>query len=126
MKQMKQWANYVCPCCQQVSEITNMHLYLCPHLTVAIAREESFYSILNWLETVHTDSLMIEFITASWHGENLSLDPECPQDLKPIYNTSRDIGLHRMWLGLLPVGMVEYQANYYLQIGSRQVLLNWV
>ena len=63
---------------------------------------------------------MLEFITALWHGEHLFLDPECPQALKSMYNTLRDIGLHQMWLGLLPVGMVEYQANYYLQIGSRK------
>ena len=47
-----------------------MHVYICPHPTVAIARENSFHSILTWLEIVHTDPLMLDFITALWHGEN--------------------------------------------------------
>ena len=57
----------------------------------------SFYQphkILSWLETVHTDPLMLEIITAFWHGENLVLDPECPQALKSMYNTLSDIGLY--------------------------------
>ena len=69
---------------------------------------------------------MLELITALWHGENLVLDAECPQDLKSMYSTLRDIGLCQMWLGLLPVGMVNYQANYYLQIGSRKSAKNRV
>ena len=125
MKQMKLWDNDLCPCCQQVTESTTMHLYLCPHPTIAIAREKSFHKILTWLETAHTDPLMLEIITAFWHGENLVLDPECPQALKSMYNTLRDIGLHQMWLGFLPVGMVEYQESYYQQIGSRKSSKKW-
>ena len=69
---------------------------------------KSFHSILTWLQTVHTDPLMLELITVLWYGENLVLDPECPPDLKSMYNSLRDIDLHRICLGLLPVGMVEY------------------
>ena len=42
-----------------------------------------------------------------------------------MYNTLRDIGLHQMWLGFLPVGMVEYQESYYQQIGSRKSSKKW-
>ena len=101
-----------------------MHLYLCPHPTVAMATE-FFYSILTLLETVCTDPLMLELITTLWYGEHLILDPEYPQDLKSMYNTLRDIGLHQMWLGILPIGMVEYYSNYYLQIGSRKSAKKW-
>ena len=67
---MKLWDNDLYPCFQQVSERTTMHLYLCPHLTVATARERSFHKILTWFKKVHTDPLMLEIITAFWHGEN--------------------------------------------------------
>ena len=30
-----------------------------------------------------------------------------------------------MWLGFLPVGMVEYQETYYQQIGSRKSAKKW-
>ena len=30
-----------------------------------------------------------------------------------------------MWLGLLPIGMVECQASYYQQIGSRKSAKKW-
>ena len=86
MKQMKLWGNDLCPCCRQVTESTTMHLYLCPH---------------PWLEIVHTEPLLLEIITTFWHGENLILDPDCPQSLKSMYNTLRDIGLHQTWLGFL-------------------------
>ena len=63
---------------------------------------------------------MLEIITTFWQDENLVLDPECPETLKFMYNNLRDIGLHQMWLGLLPIGMVECQAPYYRQIGSKK------
>ena len=85
LKEMKLWDNDLCPCCQQVIKRSMIHLYLRPHSTIAI---------LTWLETVHTDPLMLEIITAFWHGENLVLDPECSQALKSMYNILRDIDLH--------------------------------
>ena len=122
---MKLWDNDIFPCCEQVSESTTMHLYLCPHSKVAIAREKSLNSILTCLETVYVDPLMLELITTLWHSGNLILDSECCQDLKPMYNTLRDIGLYQIWLCLLHTGMVEYKANYYLQIGSRKSAKKW-
>ena len=53
---------------------SHRELYLCPHPTLAISREKSFHKILDWLETVHTEPLLLEIITAIWHGENLILD----------------------------------------------------
>ena len=102
-----------------------MHLYLCPNPTIAIAREKSFHQILNWLETAHTDPILLEIITSFWHEKNLVLDPECPQVLKSMYNTLRDKGLHQMWLGFLPVGMVDYRETYYQQIESRKSTKKW-
>ena len=125
MKQMKLWDNDLCPCCQQVSESTTTHLFLCPHPTVAMAREKVFHKILTWLETINTESLLLEIITAFWHGENLILDKECPKSLKNIYNTLRDIGLHQMWMGMIPVGMIEYQTEYYQLIGSKKSGKKW-
>ena len=89
MKQMKLWDNNLCLCCQKVSESTTTHLYLCPHPTIAMAREKAFHKILTWLDTIHTESLLLEIITAFWHGENLILDKECPKSLKNIYTTLR-------------------------------------
>mmetsp|Transcript_9156 Transcript_9156/g.9268 ORF Transcript_9156/g.9268 Transcript_9156/m.9268 type:complete len:127 (-) Transcript_9156:554-934(-) len=124
MKQMKLWDNDLCPCYQQVTESTTMHLYLCPHPTVASTREKYFHSILAWLDTVHTDPSLLEILTSFWHGENLILDQDCPQSLKNMYTTLKDIGLNQIWLGLLPVGMIEYQANYSQQIGSKKSAKN--
>ena len=39
MKQMKLWDNDLCPCCQQVTKSTTMHLYLCPRPTLATAKK---------------------------------------------------------------------------------------
>ena len=83
---------------------------------------KSFHKILFWLETFHTDPSMLEIITVFLHGENLVLDHECPKSLKPMCNNLREIGLHQMWLGFLPIGMVECQKSCYQQIGSRNSL----
>lgn len=72
---------------------------------------------------MHTDP---EILTAFWHDENLTLNPVCPQSLKYMYNTLRDIEFHQMWLGLIYVGMVKRQATYYLQIESRESAKNGV
>ena len=125
MKQMKLWDNDLCPCCQQVTESTTMHLYLCPHPTVAMAREKSFHKILTWLDTIHTEPLLLEIITAFWHGDNLTLDEECPQSLTNIYNILRDIGLNQMWMGMIPVGMIEHQTEHYQLIGSKKSGKKW-
>ena len=90
-----------------------------------MAREKVFHKILTWLETINTESLLLEIITAFWHGENLILDKECPKSLKHIYNTLRDIGLHQMWMGMIPVGMIEYQTEYYQLIGSKKSGKKW-
>ena len=109
---MKLWDNGLCP-----SIILREYNYASIPLSSSYSsysERKYFHSMLTWLKTVHTDPLMLEFITTFWHGENLVLDPECPQPLKSMYYTLMYIGLHQMWLGLSPVGMVECQANYYL------------
>lgn len=37
----------------------------------------------------------------------------------------REIYLHQMCLGFLPIGMVEFQKSYYQQIGSSKSTKNW-
>ena len=105
-RQIKLWDNVIRPCTQQVPESTIIHLYLCLHPTVAITQDTYFHKILMQLEVVNTDPLMVEIIAAFWHGESLVLDPVCPESLKSIYNTLRDIDLHQMWLGLLSTDMI--------------------
>ena len=68
---------------------------------------------------------MLDIINAFWHRENLVLDPECPTSLKSMYNDLREIGLRQMWLGFLPIGMVDYQESHYQQIGSRKSAKKW-
>ena len=53
------------------------------------------------------------------------MDPESPPILTSIYQIMRDIGLHQMWQGFLPVGMVDFQHQYYLQQGSRRTGKQW-
>ena len=64
--------------------------------------------------------MLLDLLTLFWHGEEITLDADCPPMLKNVYNIILEIGLHQMWTGFLPVGMVEFQEEYYLQIGSRR------
>jgi len=120
MKQMKLWDNDSCPCYQQVPESTRMHLYICPHLIIAVTREKLFHKILRWLDTIHTEPLLLEIITAFWYGENLTLDEECHQSLKYIYTTLRDIGPNHMWMGMVSVCMIAHQTEHYQLIGGKK------
>ena len=47
MHQMKLWDNDLCPCCRQVSERSTTHLFLCPHPTMSLTRDQSFHKILD-------------------------------------------------------------------------------
>ena len=121
MKEIQLWDNDLCPCCHQVPERSTTHLFLCPHPLIQSCCEKAYHAILDWLTEVHTDSLVLESLTSFWHGEDVVLDPEYTQSLQMIYNTMRDIGLHQMWMGFLPVGMIDFQAEYYQRIDSKKV-----
>ena len=125
MHQMKLWDNDLCPCCRQVSERSTTHLFLCPHPTMTHTRDQSFHKILDWLEEVDTDPMLLDLLTLFWHGEEITLDADCPPMLKNVYNIILEIGLHQMWTGFLPVGMVQFREEYYLQIGSRRSGKKW-
>ena len=125
MRQMKLWDNDLYPCCRQVSERSTTHLFLCPHPTMSLTRDQSFHKILDWLKDADTDPLLLDLLTSFWHGEEVTLEADCPPMLQNIYKKIRDIGLHQMWTGFLPVGMVQFQEEYYLQIGSRRSGRKW-
>jgi len=76
--------------------------------------DQSFHKILDWLEEVDTDPILLELSTSFWHGEEVTLDADCPPMLQNVYKTILEIGLHQMWTGFLPVGMVQFQEEYYL------------
>ena len=37
----------------------------------------------------------------------------------------RDVGLHKMWIDFLLVGMIEFLEQYYNQIGSKKSAKHW-
>ena len=125
MHQMKLWDNDLCPCCRQVSERSTTHLFLCPHPTMIHIRNQSFHKILEWLEEVDTDPMLLDVLTSFWHGEEVILGQDGPPMLQNIYRTIIKIGLHQMWMGFLPVEMVQFQDDYYLQIGSKRSGKKW-
>ena len=125
MQQMKLWDNNLCPCCRQVAERSTTHLFLCQHPSMSQTRDKSFHQILDWLETVDTDPLLLDLLSLYWHGEEVLMGPDYPPRLTSIYQIMRDIGLHQMWQGFLPVGMVDFQQQYYLQQGSRRTGKQW-
>ena len=40
-------------------------------------------------------------------------------------NNIREIDLHQMWLGFLPIGTVDCHKSYYQQIDSSQNAKKW-
>ena len=83
-------------------------------------RDQCFQKILDWLKEIDTDPMILELLTSIWHGKEVILDTDCPPMLQNIYKKILEIGLHQMWTDFLPVGMVQFQEEYYLQIGSRR------
>ena len=77
-------------------------------------RNQSFHKILEWLEEVNTDPMLLDVLTSFWHGEEVILGQDGPPMLQNIYRTIIEIGLHQMWMGFLPVEMVQFQDDYYL------------
>ena len=53
------------------------------------------------------------------------LDTECDKGLQSIYNIMREVKLHHIWKDFLPVGMIDFQAQYYHQIGSKKSAKHW-
>ena len=86
----------------------NVHIF-CPHPNMIQAKDKLFRKILSCLEEVHTDPLLITTITSLWHGEELTLEADCPPIIRNIYQTLRDIGKHQMWQVLLPNHLLEVQ-----------------
>ena len=125
LQQMKLWDNNLCPCCRQVEERSTTHVFLCHHPTMPTTRDKLFHTILDWLETVDTDPLLLELISSFWHGEEVIMDTDYPPSLIAIYQIMRDIGLHQMWQGFLPIGMVNFQQQFYLRQGRRRTGRQW-
>ena len=125
MQQMKLWDNNLCPCCRQVPEQSTTHLFLCPHPSMVKLRNTSFHNILEWLKDANTDPLLQYILSSFWHGEEVHFDADHPPELKYIYNTMRDIGLHQMWGGFIPTAMVAFQHEYYQTIGNNQTGQKW-
>ena len=89
------------------------------------AHDKSFHKILDWLEEVNTNPLLLELLTSFWHGEEIVMDTDFPPMLQSIYQTIRDIGLHQTCQGFLSVGMVNFQQQYYQQIGGKRTGKQW-
>ena len=69
---------------------------------------------MDWIEEVHTDPLLLEIITSFWCGEDVVFDTDCDKYLQSIYN-----------IIFLPVGMINFQEQYYYQICSKKSAKHW-
>ena len=125
MKRMNLWETDLCPCCRCVPESSTTHLFLCPHPPIAKIRESEFKAILTWLQTIHTDPYLLQAITALWFGRDPEFEADDPQELRAMWDTMVDIGPQSMWLGLLPIGMVDFQHAYYRSIGESKTGSKW-
>ena len=94
MHQMKLWNNDLCLYCRKVYERSTTHLYLCPHPTMTLARDRPFHQILDWSKEVDKDPFLLELLISFWHGEEVTLDEDCPPMLHNIYQIIHDIELH--------------------------------
>ena len=88
-------------------------------------RDQSFHKIPDWLKEIDTDPMLLDLLTSFWHGEEITLDADVPPMLQNMYKTMVEIGLHQMWTGFLPAGMVQFQEEYYLHIGSKRSGKKW-
>ena len=122
---MNLWETDLCPCCRCVPESSTTHLFLCPHPPIAKIRESEFKAILTWLQTIHTDPYLLQAITALWFGRDPEFEADDPQELCAMWDTMVDIGPQSMWLGLLPIGMVDFQHAYYRSIGESKTGSKW-
>ena len=83
--------------------------FLCDDPTVATTRNTEFRAILNWLSKVDTDPVLKELITAFWYNNSYKLDIDVPYVYQEVYTALREIGVVYMWMGLLPVHLVDLQ-----------------
>ena len=125
MKQMKRWKNDLCPCCQQFSETTTAHLFICPERTMMEKRQQLYADILKWLETADICPILYEIISQFWHGKPVILDRDTPYIYRQMYQTLVDIGVGSMWNGMLPATMIDIQDSYYKVIGSNKTGHKW-
>ena len=50
---------------------------------------------------------------------------DSPSIMIAIYNILREIGVHQMWTGLLPIHLIDTQQQYYNYIGSQKSARSW-
>ena len=84
-------------------------------------KNELFHDILTWLGEVHTDPLLLNLIREFWYGRNMVFEEDSSPILISIYQILKEIGVHQMWMGLIPINLVETQQSYYEYIGSKKV-----
>ena len=53
------------------------------------------------------------------------MDVDSPITYRKISSIMREIGVQSMWMGFLPLGMVEQQSYHYQIIGSRRSGRKW-
>ena len=82
-------------------------------------QEKEYHAILDWLAAEHTYPLLLEILASFWYGDDIILDDESSKSLQTVYNIMQDIGLHQMWMGFLPVGIIELQEEYYQHMVSK-------
>ena len=55
----------------------------------------------------------------------MRFEPDTPPIMLTMYNILREIGVHQMWTGLLPIHLIDIQQQYYNYIGSRRSARRW-
>ena len=74
---------------------------------------------------VDTAPILQELITAFWYGKSPELDADVPYIYREIYIAMREMGVASMWMGLLPIHIVQLQDQYYRLIGSKRRGITW-
>ena len=110
---------------KKVIESSTIHLFRCDNSIIRETREDGFKQIIKWMEEVNTAPLLLQVITAFWHGCSPRLDPSDPWVHRQIYGTLKELGVASMWMGLFSQGMVEEQEQHYRLLGSRRSGKRW-
>ena len=126
MKAMGYWDTDLCPCCRKVPELSTTHLFLCDDPTIASTRHSKFHAILDWMSSVDTAPLLQEIITVFWHGKSPKLEADAPYIYREVYMALREMGVGSMWMGLLPIHIIDIQEQYYRLYCSRRRCITWV
>ena len=115
------WENSICKCCLREVEHSPWHIFECQNAEMKERRRELLDNLETWMlgagfEEGLVDALM-RYIKdggwpMAWDGTLL------PLQLSVLSNLQK-IGMKGLFLGMLPLGMLEWQKEYWLLNGGK-------